>query len=315
MNVRTWAGAYVAAAALGLLGLALLAPRPNQPEAPAVCRAATPEPGRPLACLDGLAPSILTAELAGTRKTWSCQLYRAAADRPDAAAARCAELRSRGLRDELRRFDAGFFIPLYTTVSLLLVGWLAALASATGSASRQRLQALAAALALATAVLAALDGRENRAALAVLDAMDAWNVAAVAGSAPDDAAIDALAAQARQRSLVKWAASAPWAALAGVALWVGLRRLWPAPAPRWWRGLAGALALAAWIGAALFAAGTEQAWGTLHLAAPVRLIGAGMGLSLLALVGAALATGVALWATRHAAAALTPGGDAPVPRR
>lgn len=315
MNMRTWAGAYVAAAALGLLGLAVLAPRPNQPEAPAVCRAATPEPGRPLACLDGLAPHILTAELAGTRKTWSCQLYRAEADGPDAATARCAELRSRGLRNELRHFDAGFFIPLYTTASLLLVGWLATLASGARSPSRQRLRALAAALALATGVLAALDGWENRAALAVLDAMDAWNVAAVSGSAPDDAAIDALAAQARQHSLVKWVASAPWAALAGVALWVGLRRLWPAPSPWWWRGVVGALALAAWIGAVLFAAGAERAWGTLLLATPVRLIGAGMGLSLLALVGAALATAVALWATRHAAAAFTPGGDAFVPRR
>jgi hypothetical protein len=300
MNLRAWAGAYVAVAALGVLGLALLAPRPNQPEALAICRAATPESGRPVACLDGLAPSILTAELAGTRKTWSCQLFRAVVNKPGAADARCAELRSDGLRDELRRFDTGFFIPLYTTASLLLAGWLAA--GAPAATRRRRVQALAVALALATAVLAALDGRENRAALAVLDAMDAWNVAAVAGQPPDDAAIHALAAQARQRSLEKWAASAAWVALAGAALWVGLRRLWPAPCPWWWRWAAGALALAAWLGAACFAAGTVQAWGTLQLALPVQLIGAGMGLSLLALVGAALAAGVALWAARRAVA-------------
>jgi hypothetical protein len=296
MNLRTWAGAYVAAAALGVLGLVLLAPRPSEPEAPATCRTATPEPGRPLACLDGLAPSILTAELAGTRKTWSCQLFRAVVEKPSAAAARCAELRSGGLRDELRRFDAGFFIPLYATVSLLLAGWLAAGVPAAGPKRRRHVQALAVALALATGVLATLDGRENRAALAVLDAMDAWNAAAVAGQAPDDAAIDALAVRARQRSLEKWAASAVWAALAGAALWVGLRRLWPAPCPRGWRWVAGTLALAAWIGAAGFAAGTAWAWGTLQLATPVRLIAAGMGLSMLALVGAALAAGVALWA-------------------
>lgn len=315
MTPRAWAGGFVAIAALGLVGLALLAPRPNQPETLAVCRAATPEPARPLACLEGQSPSILTAELAGTRKAWSCQLHRAEAAAPGVDAARCAELRSGGLRDALRRFDAGFFIPLYTSVSLVLAGWLVALAQAAGFTTRQRLHALAALLALATATLAALDGRENRAALAVLDAMDAWGVAALSGAAPDDAAIDTLAAVARQRSLVKWAASAPWAALVGLALWAALGRLWTPPAPRWWRWTVGALALAAGLGAVLFAAGTVQGWGHLRLAAPVRLIGAGMGLSLAALVGGALAGGVALWATRRAAAALSPGRDAPAARR
>lgn len=298
MTPRAWAGAFVAAAALGLLGLALLAPRPNEPEAPAICRAATPEPARPLACLDGRAPSVLTAELAGTRKVWTCQLYRAEAELPRADQARCAELRSRGLRGELRRFDAGFFIPLYTTVSLLSAGWLLALSSHGGAGPRLRL--LAAALVLATATLAALDGRENRAALAVLDAMDAWGVAAASGAAADDAAIDTLAARARDRSVQKWAASVPWAALIGLALGIGLRGLWAPPAPRGWRWTAGGLTLVAWLGAALLATGTVMAWGNLDLAEPVRLIGAGMGLTLFALVGGALTTAAALCASQGA---------------
>lgn len=294
VSTRGWSAAYVVAVALGLVLLGLLTPRAGAPEAPAACREGTPDPAAPLRCLGGLPVSILTVELGGTRERWACQLGREAGHRPSRlAATECAELRALRLRDELRHFDSGFFIPLYASLSLLLVGWLVA-PTADGAASR-RLQVLAIALALATAVLAALDQRENRAALAVLDRMDA------AGVAPPDAPgddIDTLAAQARQRSLLKWAAGVPWAALLGLGLGAALRRGRSQVRTRAWSLTAHGIAAAGMLGAALLCAGVASAGFGDGLARPVRLIGLGMIVTMAAAVCGALAAAVALWRQR-----------------
>jgi len=330
MSLRAWTGAFVAVAALAVVGLAVLMPRPGEPEALAICRttlgaapAATPGAAangsghgtsRALACLDGLEPTILTAELAGSQARWACQLHRGTPARPTLNEVRCAEHRGRGLRDEIRSFDARFFIPVYVAVSLLIAGGLVALGQAVpaGDKARYWRRALALTLVVTTIVLASLDGRENGAALRVLDAMDRAGAAAVAAGAPGvaaaaaaDGGIDALAQAARARSLEKWLASAAWAAALGLALRVTLHRAWPdaspssSSPPRWWRLAAWALPIAAWLGAATFAAGVIMAGtGGSALAWPVRLLGAGMGLTMLALVGAAAACGLWLWLTR-----------------
>lgn len=307
MSARAWATGFVCAAVLGVAGLLLLAPRASAPEVLPACRAANPQASAALPCLDGQAPSILTAELAGTRERWACQLYRGASSpaqgRDPLEALRCAEGRSRALRAEVRGFDSGFFIPLYSALSLLLVAGLVAQAHGPQVAGHDRRLLGAAVLALATAGLAALDGRENRAVLQVLDALDAWGVAAWMGQAgrdaPLEATVDALAHAARLASLQKWAATAPWVALVGWAASSGSGGLGRSAQPRWMAWLRWAPAGLGATGAVLFAAGTAWGWADDALALPVRLLRSGMGLAMATLIVAAVARAVELWIQRH----------------
>ena len=331
---RHWAALYAVAAALGLVLLLLTMPRPKAPEAPSACRAQTEGQPRALACLEGREPTILTAELAGTPRIWACQVQRGGpVAQLDETRARCAEMRAEDLRQQITQFDNGLFIPLYTVLSLLLLGWLASMAGANlGDAAapgpRRGVAGLALLLAVAIAALVGLDRRENADGLAVIDRLQARGVAEVLAKAPPletDRDFADAAAKARRSSLHKWLASALWAG----ALAAALRRCLYAPAVRrdWqrrWPGRRGALSmraatalpvLALAAAALLFAAGAGLGLAGPDIARPAALLGAGMGAAMAGLVAAAaLAAMVALNAhTAHTALTVDSANDPPRP--
>jgi hypothetical protein len=312
--VRAWMAAFVLVAAGGIVGLLALAPNPAQSPTPARCRVLEGDPAAPLACLEGRRADILSAELAGALAPWACQLYRRTIERPaELDEVRCAELHAQGLRQEVRGFDEGFFIPLYCSVSLLVVGALVANTRLVKAVPRRRLQGLALVLTVVTALLAVADRQENRALLGALDRMDAWGVTSWLGQTPPDAAAVAVAATAtRHASTWKWAASALWALVLGGALSSLVWRAWPAdqagqsPAPALWRALAwlplvlcgaSALALLAAVWGLLPTDATTLPGGALRR--PAELITWGLSASILAQLVAALLMAIALWRRRR----------------
>jgi hypothetical protein len=313
LHPRGWAVLYALASALGLVVLLIVAPRPAAPEEPAACRAQVAEPGAALACLDGLRPSILTAELAGTPARWACQLQRRepvhTMSLPQAA---CAEMRGLRLREEIVGFDNGFFIPLYAVLSLLVVGWAAACVREAGKAATavttlttgktqiaggRRFAMAALVLALATGALVALDKRENRHAVQMLDMLAAAGAVAAGGQGAP--AAQGLAADqagvARRVSLDKWASTALWAAALAWAYALTLRPGAARHAGGWWR-LAWIVPPSAMGFAALaFAAGTAMGLAGEGLRGPVGAIGAGMATALGGMLSAAVAAALLAW--------------------
>lgn len=313
---RHWAALYAAVAALGLVLLLLTMPRPRAPEAPSACRAQTECQPRALDCLQGREPDILSAELAGKPRIWACQVQRGEpVARLDEAQARCAEMRAEDLRQQITQFDNGLFIPLYTVLSLLLLGWLASLAGVNpgdpaASGSRRRVAALALGLAAATAALVVLDRRENNDALAVIDRLQARGVAEVLATAPPleaDSGFADAARQARRSSLHKWLASAAWAGALAAALRRCLHtpaarrvweRRWPWPYGSLSMRVAAALPVLALAAAALlFAAGAGLGLSGREIAGPAALLAAGMRAALGGLVATAALAALLAWFT------------------
>ncbi len=238
MNPRAWASVFAFCAALGLALLVAQLPRPDAPEPLAICRALAPPPGTALPCLDGLAPDILSAELAGSAKRWHCLVQRGTPETaPGLDLRECAEHRTQRLRDEVRGFDQGLFIPLYSGLSALLVAWAWSHARLCAAPRPGRVRAIAVALGGATLLLVGLDLWENSRLLALLDLLDRAGAAhwAAMSAAVDADALDASARAARRVSSIKWLASAPWALCLGLALQAVLRWLPPRQAPRVWR--------------------------------------------------------------------------------
>ncbi len=296
MNPRAWATLFASCVALGLVLSIVLRPNPGAPEAPQSCRALAAQPRAPLTCLDGLCPKILCAEMAANHSQWECLVQRG--DPVSAMSVeQCefAEMRTRGLRSEVTGFDNRFFIPLYTLLSALLVGWVWSRSSLSSEQSPRMVRSKAIALCVSTAVLVSLDLRENTQLMAILDLLDRIGVAGVIGkrSAADVAILDTTARTLRRASCYKWGAGAMWA-LALSAVFRAVLRWAPADeAPRPWRWLAATVWATALLAAA--ATGAGAAYGLLgdSLITPVRLLEAGMYLVMGAMVGAAF---LAVWA-------------------
>ena len=291
MNPRAWASLFALCAFLGLALVIALRPRPDTPDTQPACRAMAPAPATPLACLQGLSPTILSAELAGRGEAWACQLARGTPEvQPSLTALTCAEDRSRSLRAEVTGFDQGLFIPLYGALSALLVAWAWSRARLSLSDAPARDRARAWGLGLSCALLVALDLRENAHVLGMLGLLDQHGAALAAGAATAPlSALDAAAQSAREASAHKWLASALWAgalsaALAGVLRWAPSQA-----APRPWRWLV----RLAWLGAAAaslaFVVGATAALAGSALPLPVRWLAAGMACALLAMTFAGVA--------------------------
>lgn len=291
---------------LAVLGLAAIALVTTQVDGRA-SRSGCPSP-RPVerACLGALEPSSLTLELAGNGERLACQLHPVARARatmaPTLAERICIEARIRTRWDELTQIDERLFMPTYALLSVLVAAWIALQPSPAVPASPpvvcdpKRSRALAAmGIVVTTVVLLMLDGLENSRAMGLLVDAERGPL-----TAPHYAALDAAAAEARQASLYKWAATALWAsALAwGLLQWQQVTyRL-----QRWSR----ATAIATFAAAAItFAAAAGFGALSNQLAGPVRALQAGFVLAILAMCATALAIG----ATPTAAAA-SEGDDA-----
>lgn len=277
---RGWALALAVVVGMGLIALLGVA-RDIQATAAGSphCRpdGRTPEP---LALLEGQAASILTLELAGHTRQVIAQLrwrtgQPASLDRaPGLAEQACIGARIRTRWDELTRLDAAVLIPLYVSVSLLFAAWLFCIRR---PAVDRVSGFLALAVLLCTVGLAVLDGRENRAALALL-------VAADMPGALDPSrwpSLDALAASAREASLHKWWVAGLWLAVLAWAMGraaTGVRRL--ALRWLWWLAVAAAV-----VGAALLlATSVAAAWGGLGLGLAVQGLSLGFILALATLL-------------------------------
>ncbi len=301
--------------AVGLALLFVLSPRPDAPEVPHVCRALQPKHAEPLACLDGLKPTILTAELAGTGARWACQLQRGApVPTMSLALAECAELRARGLRHELAGYDQLFFIPLYGALSLLLVAWLWSHARMYEAPQPARARGMAVLLGVVSLALVLLDlYGENRLMLELLRELDSLGVAGAIGSRPIDwSTLDPLAHTARRASCVKWLACALWAGCLAGAFRAVLRWSPASDAPRLWRVLVAAACLAALVASVLMGLGVVTGWVGDSLHTPVQLLSAGMGLAMVSVLGAALA---ACWGAFKRGIRYKPGLRVVVPPR
>lgn len=293
LTPRHWAWLFAAAALVGAVLLLVAAPPLEAPEEPAACRARPPADATALSCLEGRRPDILAAELAAEPRQWACLLQRSDTPRLalDESAAHCAELHAARLRASIESFDNGLFIPLYASLSLLAVGWLAA-----GGRAQRAALTLAAALALSTVALVVLDRQENRRATAVLDRMEALGVASVLRPPVsfDQPELVAAAQAARRASLVKWAASALWALCLALALVPCLREgvAGLAARRRGWRLLALLPPLSLGAAGLMFAAGAGWGLAGSAIAGPAGLLEAAMAAALAGLVGAALLAAV-----------------------
>jgi hypothetical protein len=301
---RHWAVLYVLAAVVGVVLLAVAAPRPA-PEDPSACRQRTEADQAALQRhLEGRDPDILTIDLAGHPRVWASQLQRGEPlAAPGEQRVRCAEWRAERLREEIAQFDEGLFIPLYAVLSLLVLGWVV-----SERPQRAAARAVAAGLVLATAALVVLDRQENRHVLAMIDRLQVLGVASVvqgqaaAFDAPD---LVAAAQAARTASLAKWAASAAWAAALALAFGLCLHEARARLVGRWpgaGRTVAALPVLAMAAAALLLAFGAAAGWGGSAIALPAAVLEAGMVASVTGMVGAA-----ALWAV---ASALSAGGEA-----
>lgn len=180
-----------------------------------------------LKCLDGLKPSSLTLELAGSGERLACQLR--SASEPEANPGLvleeriCTEARIRMRWDELTQLDTRWFMPAYGLFSLLIAASLA-LQPSQGAAPRRALAALA--IVASTVLLLVLDRFENTRAMALLIDAERGPL-----EPPFGAALNQAAASARQASLVKWLATGLWAAALafGLKQWMlgaGRRQRW-----------------------------------------------------------------------------------------
>ena len=286
MNPRAWASLFAFAAALGLALVLALMPSADLPETAAPCRTLVPRPGAALACLDGQVPDVISAELAGHAERWHCLLHRTAA--PSLAysapvALECAESRTQRLRDAVRGFDQGLFMPLYAALSALLAAWGWSHARLCPQPSPRRLRAAVAALAAATLLLLAADLWENAQVLALLDLLDRDGVA------PGSVALDAPALHARRVSALKWLACAPWALSLAAVMHAVLHWQGASEAPRLWRWLRHASVALALLAAAAMALAALAALLGDGLRLPVTAVGLGSAALIGALAGAGAA--------------------------
>jgi hypothetical protein len=282
MNPRAWASLFALVAAIGLALVLALMPRADRPETDSMCRTQVPRPGAALACLDGQVSDVMSAELAGNAERWRCVVRRTATTAVSAAVAvDCAEQRTQRLRDAVRGFDQGLFMPLYAALSALLAAWAWSHARLCVQPPPRRLRAAAVVLVASTLALLAADLWENAQVLALLDLLDRDGVAA----AP--LALDAPALHARQVSALKWLACVPWALSLAAVMHAVL--CWPAAAPRPWRWLRHASVALTLGAAAAMALAAVAALGGDGLRLPVTALRLGSG----ALIGALAGAGVA----------------------
>lgn len=251
-----------------------------------------------LVFLEGLQPSSLTIELAGNRQRLARQLHPVknadAASAPSLAERVCIERRIQTGWDELTRLDAPLFMPLYGLFSLLLAAWIALQPAEPAAQHRWpvRRQVLAAlAIVAATVLLLALDRMENASALVML--IDAERGPLMTG---DPTALDALAVQARDASLIKWAAAVLWTT--SLAVGVGLLAS-PRRPQRWAQWIAVALFI---LSAVLFTGSVGHAWLSQAFGAAVRGLQMGFAAALLGACAAAFL----LWATPERSAIPAP---------
>ncbi|MBL8342381.1 MAG: hypothetical protein JNL30_13005 [Rubrivivax sp.] len=311
---RHWAALYLLAAVVGVVLLAVAAPRPHAPEDPSGCRPRTEADRAALQQhLERRDPDILTLDLAGHPRVWASQLQGGAPlAAPGEQRASCAEWRAGQLRAAIEQFDEGLFIPLYAVLSLLVVGWVT-----SGPPLRRVAWAAAAGLVFATAALVVLDRQENSEMLSMIGRMEVLGVASVFGKAASFDAPDLVAAAhaARGASLAKWAASAAWAAALALALALCLREARARLAARWPRAgrVAAALpVLAMAVAALLFAFGAMTGSRSAAISLPAAALEAAMAASAAGMAGAALLWAAACWLIEGAAPG-GPGAGAPPP--
>lgn len=240
----------------------------------------------------GMSLSSMSLELAGTGAQVISLIEPVAkapeATPPRADGDRCASLRIEFLQDQHARIDAGVFMPLYATLSLLLSAWVAlhALEAANepGPKLDKGVRWAVGAVFFFTALLLALDHRENARAMDLLA-----SVASAQASQTHPASLDAAAQAMRQASWLKWLASSPWLLALGWALkpWrsADMTRL-----QGWSRAIARVLFLGGGVmffGGAIWAA-VSGAW-----QGPVQVLQSGMALALAGM----LVTGALVHAT------------------